>query len=312
MSQKFGDHEWHPETRALRYFVAVAEEKSVTKAAARLRIAQPAISRQIAALEQDLATTLFLRLPRGVELTEAGEILLERCYATFSILAQGYRDVTAHSSAPKGVVVLGLPPTPGEFILPPLLSRIKAQYPDIELRLVEGFSRELEKALLRGDIALAVMHEPPERSDILRRELLVEHLNIVGPPGSLSKPSFTLAEAAQLPLVMPSRPNFLRIMFDRACDAHGYEPNVVQRVDGMWHLKALVRSGHGFTALTYGGVLTEINAGTLECRPIVAPQIGWQLSIATRAEQRPKVAVSVVEDAIFDIVADLVHRGVWQ
>ncbi|MCD1619339.1 LysR family transcriptional regulator [Salipiger manganoxidans] len=312
MSQKFGDLDWHPETRALRYFVAVAEEKSITKAAARLRIAQPAISRQIATLEEELGTSVFLRLPRGVELTEAGEILLERCYATFSILAQGYREITAHSLEPKGTVVIGMPPTPGEFILPPLLAHIKANYPDIELRFVEGFSRELEKALLRGDIALAVMHDPPDRSDILRRELLVENLNLVGPPGSLDAPRVTLAEVARLPLVMPSRPNFLRIIFDRACDAQGLEPNVVQRVDGMWHLKALVRSGHGFTVLTYGGVLTEITAGTLDCRPIVAPQIGWHLCIATRAEQRPKVAVTVVEDAIFDIVTDFVRRGVWQ
>lgn len=312
MTQKFADRDWHPEIRALRYFVAVAEEKSITKAAARLRIAQPAVSRQIATLENELGTALFLRLPRGVELTEAGEILLDRCYDTFSVLAQGYRQITAHSLAPKGTVVVGMPPTPGEFILPPLLARIKARYPDIELHSVEGFSRELERALLRGDIALAVMHDPPERSDILRRDLLMENLNLVGSPGSLNAPQFTLAEVARLPLVMPSRPNFLRIIFDRACDERGLEPNVVQRVDGMWHLKALVRAGHGFTVLTFGGVLTEINAGTLECRPIVAPQIGWHLCIATRAEHRPKVAVTVVEDAIHDIVTDLVARGVWK
>jgi LysR family nitrogen assimilation transcriptional regulator len=312
MPQTFRDQDWYPETRALRYFVAVAEEKSITKAAARLRIAQPAISRQITSLEQGLGTAVFLRLPRGVELTEAGEILLESCYSTFSILAKGYRDISAHSSAPKGTVVIGMPPTPGEFILPPLLTRIKERYPDIELRFVEGYSRGLEKALLRGDIALAILHDPPERSDILRRDLLVESLNLIGPPGSLNAPSFTLAQVASLPLMMPSRPNFLRIIFDRACDAHGHVPKLVQRVDGMWHLKALVRSGHGFTVLTYGGVLTEITAGTLDCRPIVAPQISWQLCLATRAERRSQVAVSVVEDAIFEIVTDLVHRGVWR
>ncbi|MEI4470126.1 LysR family transcriptional regulator [Frigidibacter sp. MR17.24] len=312
MSQKFGDLDWFPDTRALRYFVAVAEEKSITKAAARVRIAQPAISRQIAWLEQELGTPLFLRLARGVELTEAGEILLDRCYEVFSTLAQGYREITAHSASPKGTVIVGMPPTPGEFILPPLLARIRDRYPEIELRFVEGFSRELEKALIRGDIALAVMHDPPERSDILGRELLVEHLHLVGPPGSLLQDRYRLEELAGLPLIMPSRPNYLRIIFDRACDERGLEPQVVQRVDGMWHLKALVRAGQGFTVLTYGAVLTEAAAGTLEARPVVEPQIGWRLCIATRAEQKRKVAITIVEDAIFDIVTDFVRRGLWR
>lgn len=311
MSQKFSDQDWYPETRALRYFVAVAEDKSVTKAAARLRIAQPAVSRQIAQLEEDLGSTLFIRMPRGVELTEAGEILLERCYSVFSTMAQAYRDVTVHSSSPRGTVVIGMPPTPGEFIIPPLLSHVKKNFPEIELRFVEGFSRELEKALIRGDISLAVMHDPPVRSDVLRRELLVESLYLVGPPGSLDKDEYTLAEAVTLPLIMPPRPNFLRIIFDRAADEQGLQPNIVQRVDGVWHLKALVRSGHGYTLLTYGGALTEIAAGTLTARPVVEPQISWRLCIATRAEQSSKVAITVTEDAIFDIVTGLVSQGVW-
>lgn len=310
--QKFGDQDWFPDTRALRYFVAVAEEKSITKAAARLRIAQPAISRQVAWLEKELGTPLLVRLARGVELTEAGEVLLESCYSVFSTLARGYREITAHSASPKGTVIVGMPPTPGEFIIPPLFERIKDSYPEIELRFVEGFSRELEKALIRGEIALAVMHDPPERSDILRRELLVENLNLVGPPGSLGRAEYSLTEVAELPLILPSRPNFLRIIFDRVCDEHGLTPKVMQRVDGVWHIKALVRASQGFTVLTYGGVLTEAASGALEARPIVEPQIGWRLCIATRAEQKPKVAVSVVEDAIFEIVNDLVARGVWR
>lgn len=140
----------------------------------------------------------------------------------------------------------------------------------------------------------------------------MENLHVVGPPGSLDQARYTLAEVADLPLIMPSRPNFLRIIFDRACDERDLAPRVVQRVDGMWHIKALVRSGHGFTMLTYGGVLTEAAAGTLDARPLIKPQIGWRLCIATRAEHKPKVAISIVEDAIFDIVIDFVKRGLWQ
>jgi LysR family nitrogen assimilation transcriptional regulator len=312
MPMNFEDQDWHPDLRTLRYVICDAEEKSMTKAAGRLRIAQPALSRQISKLEKDLDAAVFSRLPRGVELTEIGEILLERSYSIFSQLAQTYRDVKTHSTEPKGIVVVGMPPTPGEFILPALLARIKRDYPQIALRIVEGFSRDLEKGLRSGNIALAVMHDPPDSGDIVGRELLRERLNLIGPPGSLNKDAYTLAEAVALPLIMPPRPNFLRVLVDRAVDQSGLILDIVQRVDGVWHLKALVRAGHGFSILTYGAVLTEVEQGTLVARPIVDPIIEWRLCVATRIDHKGKPAFAAVENAICDIVDDLVARGVWR
>lgn len=312
MDSRAATADWRPELRALRYFVCVAEEKSLTAAAARLGVAQPAISRQIARLEGDLGLPVFIRTPRGVELTEAGEILLNRAYAILAQIAQAHHDVTAHADAPRGVVVVGMPPTPGEFIAPPLLAHIKARYPEIELRFVEGFSRALERQLANGEISLAVMHDPPVQDDIAVSDLLVEHLYVIGPKGAIDQNSFTLAEAARLPLVMPSRPNFLRILIDKHAGAQGLTLNVVQRADGVWHLKALVRNGHGFSMLTYGAVLSEIQQGTLDAAPIVAPQIDWTLSIAIRTDQRRKMAIKLVEQAVQTIVADLVAQGVWR
>lgn len=312
MSKKFGDQDWHPEMRALRYFVCVAEEKSVTKAAGRLRIAQPAVSRQIAALETDLGVPLLVRMPRGVELTEAGELLLDRAYATFSLLSQAYRDVTSESASPKGVVIVGTPPTAGEFILPPLLHRVRRDYPEIEIRFVEGFSRELEKALLGGEIALAVMHEPPDRSDVHSRELLRDNLHLIGGAGTLDKDGYSMREAARFPLILPPRPNFMRVFIDRVADEEGAELNVVQRVDGVWHLKALLRGGHGFSILTFGAVLTEVKQNTLDARPITSPKIDWPLCVASRVDQRRKMAVAVVEEAICQVAQDLAERGDWK
>ncbi|MBE9636967.1 LysR family transcriptional regulator [Salipiger mangrovisoli] len=304
--------DWQPELRTLRYFLCVAEEKNMTRASERLRIAQPALSRQIARLESDLGLKVFNRTARGMELTEAGEILQRRAYAIMAQIAQAHHDVTAHAEKPQGVVVVGMPPTPGEFITPPLLSRVKAEYPEIELRFVEGFSNALEHKLTQGEIGLAVMHDAPLQDDIVTTELLVEHLNVIGPCGSFDKDSYTLAEAAAMPLIMPSRPNFLRILVDKHADEIGAELNIVQRVDGVWHLKSLVRHGHGYTILTYGGVLSEVQNGTLEARPIISPQIGWTLCTATKADQRRKKAIQVVEALVRDIVGELVAAGIWR
>ena len=304
--------DWQPELRTLRYFLCVAEEKNMTRAAERLRIAQPALSRQIARLEADLGLPVFRRTSRGVELTEAGEVLSTRAYAIMAQIAQAHHDVTSRSETPRGVVVVGLPPTPGEFIVAPLFERIKRDFPEIELRFVEGFSRELETKLTRGELGLAIMHDAPKREDIVVTDLLVEHLYVIGPRGSLTRDSYTLSEAVELPLIMPSRQNYLRILIDRHADSIGAELNIVQRVDGVWHLKSLVRNGHGFTILTFGGVLTEVQAGTLDARPITDPQIDWTLCIASKADQKDKPAIQAVQTVAREIVDDLVARGVWR
>ncbi|MCP1200585.1 LysR family transcriptional regulator [Notoacmeibacter sp. MSK16QG-6] len=303
--------DWEPDIRTLRCFVTVAEERNITRAASRLNIAQPALSRKIAKLEYDLKLTLFERSVRGVELTPAGKILLDRAYAIFGQLAQTFHDVTASPERPAGTVIVGMPPTPGEFIAPPLLRRIKDHFPEIEIRFREGFSRELEDWLLNGQISLAVMHNPPERTDISSQELLVEKLHLIGQAGSLEKASYTLAEAASLPLIMPSRANYLRLLADQHAEQIGCSLNVIQRVDGIWHLKALVRDGHGFTLLTFGGVLSEFHLGTLTAAPIVEPEVQWRLCTATKTDQRQNMATREVEAAIADIVKSLVTRSIW-
>jgi len=91
------------------------------------------------------------------------------------------------------------------------------------------------------------MHDPPRRSDIYSDVLISEQLNLIGAPDALTRESHTFAEAAAMPLVMPPRPNYLRLIVDRVADEQGVSLYVVQRVEGVWHLKALVRHGTRFT-----------------------------------------------------------------
>jgi LysR family nitrogen assimilation transcriptional regulator len=304
--------EWTIELRALRYFVSVAEEKSFTRAASRLRIAQPALSRQIKKLEDDLKVQLFVRNARGADLTEAGEILLRRAYLIFNQIQQTHHDVTIHSSRPAGVVSVGMPPTPGEFIAPRLLERAKERYPDIELRFVEGFSGDLEQKLNNNEIGVAVMHDPAPRDEIRISELLVENLCLVGKTGTLNKPTYSLAEAGSYPLIMPSRPNFLRILIDGHAEQLGIPLNIVTRSDGIGHTKSLVKYGHGFTILTYGAIISEVQQGVLEAAPITEPEILWTLCVAMRTDQSQKKTLSVIEELIREVVLELAAAGIWK
>ncbi|MBP1853416.1 LysR family transcriptional regulator [Rhizobium halophytocola] len=297
---------------ALRYFVSVAEEKNFTRAAQRMHIAQPALSRQISKLEAALQTPLFLRSSRGVDLTEAGEVLLTRAYTIFNQIEQTVNDVTSQSHSPRGVVTVGLPPTPGELIAPPLLDYIRKNYPDIELRFREGFSGDLLRMLKQNEIGVAVMHDAPPEDMFISTNLLREHLWVIGKAGTIDRPSYTLAEAVKLPLVMPSRPNFLRFLIDRHAEQHNLQLNVIHRSDGIWITKALVRYGLGYTILTYGGVLSEMQHGTVDAVPITDPQINWTLCTTIHRDQANKPAPQLVIRAIKTIVDDLVAREIWK
>lgn len=304
--------DWNLDLRALRYFVSVAEEKGFTRAAARLQIAQPALSRRIRRLEEDLGVDLFRRTPRGVDLTESGAMLLERAYTIFNQVQQVHHDLSGEADLARGVVTVGMPTTPGEFIAPVLLERVRATHPGIELRFREGFSGVLERQLANNEIGVAVMHDPEPRDEIAITPLLTERLWVVGRRGSVDANGYTLADAVRLPLILPSRPNFLRVLIDDRAARAGLALNEIHRADGLWLLKSLVRYGHGFTILTYGAVISEAQQGTLDAVPIRDPAIEWTLCVANRRDQIHRRAVAVVVDQIRDIVADLVARQVWR
>lgn len=306
------NQDWPIDLKSLRYFVGVAEEKSFSRAASRLRIAQPAISRQVRSLEDDLGVELFTRHARGVDLTEAGEILLRRAYTIFRQVQQARDDVNTHSRTPRGTVTVGAPPTAGEFIIPRLIAQSRAAYPEVELRFVEGFSGELHQKLMNNEISLAVMHNPTLHPEIKISELLTEYLCVVGPAGSLTRTGYTLAEVAAMPLVLPDRPNHLRILIDEHAERHDLTVDASIHSDGVWLTKAIVREGHGFTILTAGAVISEVRQGLLDAVPISDPSIPWRLGVAMRVDQSRKRTFVVIEELIHAIAGGLVAENIWR
>ena len=126
--------------RALRYFVHVAEARSFSKAAVQLRIAQPALSRQIRKLEDEVGIALILRTRRQLELTDAGLLLLQRAHSLLRQAAQTADDVRAHGSRVQGTLTLGVSPTICEALVPRIARECATLHPELHLNFVEGFS----------------------------------------------------------------------------------------------------------------------------------------------------------------------------
>jgi len=201
--------------RQLRSFVQIVELGSITAAAERLQVAQPALSRQVQALEEELGVTLLRRHGRGIIPTEEGRTLADRARQILSDVDAMVDDVLARDHRLRGTVTLGLPPTVAEVLATPLVAESLRTYPDVKLRIVAGFSGHVQDWLLRGTIDIGVTYQGAKVPLVRTHPLLLERLFLIEPPGAPSKP-ITLPEALSRSLILPSPSHGLRKLVDDA------------------------------------------------------------------------------------------------
>jgi DNA-binding transcriptional LysR family regulator len=186
------------ELRLLRYFVAVAEEGHVGHAAARLFISQPALSQQIRALEEQVGVPLFTRHPRGVELTDAGEVLLTEAREVLA-RAERFDETVEELGRGEGVALrIGVPPGLDPRLLPELLASLRESHPDAAIEVRELTTPDQLEALRAGSLDLGLVREPVDDTRLSRRTLLVEPLGASLPATHplAGRDSLTLRELA--------------------------------------------------------------------------------------------------------------------
>jgi DNA-binding transcriptional LysR family regulator len=186
------------ELRLLRYFVAVAEEGHVGHAAARLFISQPALSQQIRALEERVGVPLFTRHPRGVELTDAGEVLLTEAREVLARAERFHETVEELGRGEGGALRIGVPPGLDPRLLPELLASLRESHPDAAIEVRELTTPDQLEALRAGSLDLGLVREPVDGTRLSRRTLLVEPLGVSLPATHplAGRESLTLSELA--------------------------------------------------------------------------------------------------------------------
>jgi len=237
------------ELRQLRYFVAIAEEGSFSRAATRLHISQPPLSTQLRALEEELGSILFARTNRGVSLTPSGQVFYEEVRAILARLESAKARAALAGRGDVGLLAVGFVSIADYGILPPALKSFRTQYPGIEVQLHELTTdaqiRELRAARLDLGLGLAPVAEPDLEFRTLLREALVlaapaEHPGISGDVVDLrilSKASF----------IVPPRdiaPGLYDLTISR-CQAAGFVPRIVQNARQMQTVIGLVSCGMG-------------------------------------------------------------------
>ena len=296
--------------RQLKSFIAVAESGSLSRAADRLQLSQPGLSRQIQLLEAAVGQPLFDRHARGMSLTAEGEKLLERVRGPVRQLEGAIDEARDAGANPAGRVVLGMVPSISDLLAARLALQLQQVYPDISLRLVDGYGGHLLDWLYRGDIDLALMYGPGTEFHCPSHELFYEPLHLAGPPGQLdSNRPTTLKALCELPLVLPSTSHGLRGRVESAAHQAGKRLQVVMEVDSFRVMKGLVSAGFGYTVLPASALREDVAAGRLSATAVEGPRLMRQIVLAQAPGLPPGRATLCVAAQIRELIESLIDAG---
>lgn len=261
---------------------------SFTRASAALGIAQPALSRQVRQLEVELRQTLLVRNGRGATPTEAGKLLLEHSRGILHQVQRAREELGRVRGALAGRVAIGLPTSLARVLTVPLTRQFRAQMPDASISISEGLSTSLQDGLINGRLDVVVLYNAQPAAEVDLLPLTEEELVLVSarPPGLAEDPPpgpIALKALAGLPLVIPSRPNAIRMHVEAAMAGIGRRPNVVLEIDGVSAILDLVADGAGSALLSRNAVASSIKPSAFSIRAVCDPPLRTRLSIATSA-----------------------------
>ena len=295
--------------KQLEYFVSVAELGSFSKAAVVLDIAQPALSRQVRALEIDLRETLLLRNGRGVSLTEAGQRLFEHSVAILQQVALAREDMGASRDEPVGRITIGLPPSMGRQLTLPLIDSFKRQLPRARPSIVEGLSAHIAEWITSGRVDVGLVYNPEPQPGLEITPVLEERLCLVERADSTQRSTpggpLPLRQLVRFPLVVPERQHVIRRLLDTQAAHLGLKLDIAWEVSSVAAILDLVCAGYGHAVLTASGVAASGRADALAVRPLVEPSLASVLCLATSATKRPTALMRQAARILGDLVQAL-------
>jgi LysR family nitrogen assimilation transcriptional regulator len=299
--------------RTLDNFLRVAEAGSLKGAAEAVHIAQPALTRQIALLEQEFGAQLFVRHRRGVTLTEAGEQLRLHAERILGEVAQAHDAVSAAGREPAGTVSLGLPTSMLYVLSSSVVSAYIRAWPDVFLRVHEAIGHVVEDLLRsrRVDVAILIA-EAQNLENVELTPLVVEDVYLAGPPDAglrLDDP-VPVAVLAELPVILLSPQNKLRLRIEAELAQHDLAFCTSLEVEGQPLVLDLIRNGVGYTVLPFCAVEAEMAAGRISGAPIRGLTMTWTLGVNRMRAHTPAVRelVALIRRAVDARVAG----GEWR
>jgi LysR family nitrogen assimilation transcriptional regulator len=282
----------------LHIFSQVCSLGSLTRAAAAMDTVQPALSRQISAMEASLGTKLLHRTGRGVTPTEAGRRLAAHADGILLALESAEADVRDTTTALTGEVQLGVTPMVAQIMTGPLITALRKRYPMVQIVVSEGPSFAVTEWVSKGAVDLAIMYKPPSqfRESTDSEVLLEEPLCLIEAEGESTRERVLFDDVLTENLALPSKTNGMRRRLDTVAADHGGVLSVEIEVDSYATILSMARTGAARTILPRFAVRDELASGVLRAVPIVQPDIAAFLSLyITRARPLRRPARAMIE-----------------
>jgi len=315
--------------RTLRYFIAVLEAGSLSRAAGSLYIAQPALTAQIKKLEAELGAQLFDRSHAGVTPTPAGMQLYEDARRLLSDADAVRERIQRLPQGPEGSVTVAVPFLIASLLLGPVLAALKASHPRIRVFVLDDLSLMVKKAMLDRRADVGILVDTPQVEGLDCRPLARESIFVCGLDhgGALAahlkpskrgargtaRPEVAFADAARLPLVLQSRRFAIRQRVEEAAAALGVPLNLAHEHDSARVIRSLYGCGAGYT-FTPACALGDNPQGGADwvVARVVEPALQRSYVIATPADRAIDPAAQVVAQALVDQTARLIREGRWE
>ncbi len=322
---RISEHPLRMDLRQLEYFVRVAELGSFTRAAQQLRIAQPALSRQVRLLEVELRQNLLTRNGRGALPTEAGKLLMAHGRGILHQVERAKEELGRVRGSLSGRVAVGMPTSVARVLAVPLTREFRKQLPEATISISEGLSVAMQEALVNGRLDIALLYNAMPSPEVELAPLLEEALYLVKPAaqaGAKAKSKakstvraahqaklqkISLADIAPLPLVIPTRPNAIRNLVESHLSALGLRPTIALEIDGVSAILELVADGAGCAVLPQSAVIF-VPSGATAMQRFEITQIDSlvsRLSIATSAQRPSTLTQRAMQELIGSLAAPL-------
>jgi LysR family transcriptional regulator, nitrogen assimilation regulatory protein len=293
--------------RHLHYFVSVVDAGSFSRAASIIHVAQPALSQQIAQLEEQLGVSLLLRSARGVRPTAAGEVLYREASSILQRLQQLPGIVRSGTGSAEGLVRLGMSSTVLATAPAHFMEECKTTLPNVALRMAVSDSPTIKRRVAAHELDLGLVLEDDLAPTFARKPLFRQRLFLVRDRASSKGGPVQLAALAAIPLILPPTPNMTRTALDRAFSAANLSPNVVMEADVVANIIAAVRAGVGGSVLPKGD-LSDIDGGDLGEPEAIEPPLHLTCSIISLGN----FPLSNAAEAVRDLFTQFVENSLRQ
>jgi LysR family nitrogen assimilation transcriptional regulator len=302
------------ELRQLRYFVAIVDHGSLSRAALVLHVAQPALTQQLRQLEDELGAQLLHRSAQGVTSTDAGRLFYQHALAILKQVSDARAAVAQSTERPSGSVTLGLPHSISGALALPLLTAARARYPEITLQLTEEISGNLIEQLKSGRLNLAVLFDDGQLGQLATTALVEEDLMYIcrtGSPRAPAAASVSLREALASTLILPAQQQGVRPRLEQVARAAGLLLENIIEINSIAILRSALLADIGATLLPVAPLQADVATGALSAWPVHSPAVTRSVTLCASRNIPLTNAAAAIGRLVREVTEELCGRGDW-